>query len=610
MVKKMTEEKDEVIRLNDENWRRTWPVPLKPLEDELLSSWLLRLSEAHGLTFSSFCRAVWPKKGVRLLDLEVLPKAGVLNTLAEQTRTPVARVEATTLTGYDGRLFIDPSPRNVQWVLRYGRNRSGEMTQCGLQYCPECLREDEEPYFRRQWRLALAVICPRHGLQLRDRCHKCGQAVRLIRSVVDDVGHSLSGTITTCWNCRVDLRELPESLRVSVAPVELKYQQFLLESLRQGWVEIGGEGPPVFSYLYFDGLYQVLVLLLRPGSKCKWGRSFQQQAFEHYGLSLSELALPEKAVSTGFMRLPVAERRKLLNLASQLLADWPNEFLAFCRANNFSYTDVGRFHKTLPYWFYRVVYEQLSRGIYYYTKQEFDSLVDYLHRKNGHAPTRQEVLPYLSDGLRSIRFGAWEPTRKLGKKRECPYCRKVTIYHKAGLVERSKKQQFKCTECKRSYVLNSPYVIHTKEERLTAFRLYVEGHRISEIARRLGACRGAVRKWIKAEARQTPDSQSVLLRLMRKKIERECPYCQQVTVHQKAGSAAGSSNQRFKCKQCQRSYTSNPSRAVRTKEERATAFQLYAEGDRISEIGRRLGASETAVRRWIRAHQASESTSG
>src|SRR5262245_57385389 len=243
MVKKVTEEKDGMAGLNDEYWRRAWPVPLTPQEDELLSSWLVRLSEAHGLTFSNFCRAVWPKKGVRLLELEILPKAEVLNTLAAQTRTPVARVEATTLTGYDGWLFIDPSPRKAQWILRF-------------------------------------------------------------------------------------------------------------ESLRQGWAEIEGEGA-VLSYFYFDALYHLLGLLLRPRSKCKWRSSFQQQAFERYGLSLSELVLPEKAVSWNFMRLPVAVRRGLLNLASQLLADWPNEFLDFCRANNFSYTDVGRFHKTLPYWFHR-----------------------------------------------------------------------------------------------------------------------------------------------------------------------------------------------------------------------------------------------------------------
>ncbi len=349
----------------------------------------------------------------------------------------------------------------------------------------------------------------------------------------------------------------------------MKYQQFLLESLREGWVEIGGDGP-VFSYLYFDGLYHVLVLLLRPGSK--WGRSFQQQAFERYGLSSSELALPEKPQAWNFMRLRVDERRKLLSPASQLLADWPNEFLAFCRANNFSYTEVGRFSRTLPYWFYRVVYEQLSRGLYCCTKQEFDSLVDYLKRKNGHVPTKQEVLPYLSDGLRDIRFGAWEPTRTIGKKRGCPYCRKTTIYRKAGFVPGNGKPRFKCTQCRRSYTLNSTQVVHAKEERLTAFQLYVEGHRISDIAHRLSVSRTAVRNWIKAEARQTPESESVLLRLMRIKIERECPYCQQVTIHGKAGFVTGSNKPRFKCKQCQRSYTPNRGRVVRTKEERSCPF--------------------------------------
>jgi len=599
----MTEEKGAAPRLDYGNWRRVWPAPIKPLEDELLSSWLVRLSEAHGLTFSNFCRAVWPKKGVRLLDLEVLPKAEVLNTLTEKTGTPMARVEATTLIEYDGRLFIASSARNVQWVLRYGRNRNGEEPQCSLQYCPECLKEDEAPYFRRQWRLALVVICPRHRLQLRDCCHMCGQAVRIIRSLVNDAEGRLLGTITTCWNCRVDLRALPENPRVSAPPAELEYQRVLLESLREGWVEIRGDGP-VFSYLYFDVLYHVLVLLLRPESKGR--RSIQQQAFERYGLSSSELALPEKPQSWNFMRLRVDDRRKLLSLASQLLADWPNEFLAFCRANNFGYTEVGRFNKTLPYWFHRVVYEQLGRGRYCYTKQELDSIIDYLQRKNGHAPTRQEVLPYLSDGLRDIRFGAWGPTRTIGKKRECPYCQKITIYRKAGFVPTNGKPRFKCAQCQRSYTPNSTQVAHTKEERSTAFQLYVEGHRISDIARRLSVSRTAVRNWIKAEAHQTPGSESVLLSLMRIEIERECPYCQQVTIHGKAGFVAGSDKPRFKCKQCQRSYTPNRSRVVRTKEERSTAFGLYVEGHRVSDIARRLEVSETAVRGWIKAHQASE----
>ena len=140
----------------------------------------------------------------------------------------------------------------------------------------------------------------------------------------------------------------------------------------------------------------------------------------------------------------------------------------------------------------------------YYLKQQKPSA---LQRKNGHAPTRQEVLPYLSDGLRDIRFGAWGPARTIGKKRECPYCRKTTTYQKAGIVKGSDKPRFRCTQCQRRYVLDPTQVVHTKEKRSTAFQLYVEGHRIAEIARRLGVSWTAVRNWIKAH--QASESQSV-----------------------------------------------------------------------------------------------------
>ena len=38
MVEEMTEGKDEDPGLDNGNWRRVWPAPIKPLEDELLST--------------------------------------------------------------------------------------------------------------------------------------------------------------------------------------------------------------------------------------------------------------------------------------------------------------------------------------------------------------------------------------------------------------------------------------------------------------------------------------------------------------------------------------------------------------------------------------------
>ncbi len=55
--------------------------------------------------------------------------------------------------------------------------RRGRRQAAWLQFCPQCLAEDEEPYFRREWRLATTIVCARHGSRLLDRCPACGQGL-------------------------------------------------------------------------------------------------------------------------------------------------------------------------------------------------------------------------------------------------------------------------------------------------------------------------------------------------------------------------------------------------------------------------------------------------
>lgn len=47
------------------------------------------------------------------------------------------------------------------------------------QYCPQCLGDDEVPYFRLQWRLAFTLICDRHLVKLAAHCHACGSRINL-----------------------------------------------------------------------------------------------------------------------------------------------------------------------------------------------------------------------------------------------------------------------------------------------------------------------------------------------------------------------------------------------------------------------------------------------
>ena len=146
---------------------RRWPVDVAPAPGELLSSWLHRLAHANGVPpryFGGFLGAAGENWSARL-DRR-LPER-ILHQLIEHTRVPLEDIAG---------LAFAPDPfARLRLPLRPGR---GETCVSGsqpnwLQFCPECLVEDETPYFRRGWTLATRVSCFRHGCRLRDRCPAC-----------------------------------------------------------------------------------------------------------------------------------------------------------------------------------------------------------------------------------------------------------------------------------------------------------------------------------------------------------------------------------------------------------------------------------------------------
>lgn len=49
-----------------------------------------------------------------------------------------------------------------------------------LAYCPRCLASDNQPYFRRRWRLAPFVVCLAHRTMLLDRCWNCSSRIDIL----------------------------------------------------------------------------------------------------------------------------------------------------------------------------------------------------------------------------------------------------------------------------------------------------------------------------------------------------------------------------------------------------------------------------------------------
>lgn len=184
-----------------------WPIRPRPLPDELLSSWLVRLAHGHGLKVQTFCNLTFGSElQVWNRDIDRLAPPWLLRELVCRTGTPWAIIVRTTLRAYENLLYRKfRSAGSLQWILglkMYHRKRTG----FGLQFCPLCLRLDRVPYYRRSWRVALTTACPIHKTMLHDRCPECHASVAVHR--VDMRDRTLGErALSYCHSCGFDLSE-------------------------------------------------------------------------------------------------------------------------------------------------------------------------------------------------------------------------------------------------------------------------------------------------------------------------------------------------------------------------------------------------------------------
>lgn len=184
-----------------------WPAHPKPLPDELLSSWLMRTAHANGLRLQTFCNLIFGgRRQVWNRDIDRLGPTWLVRTMAACTGTPWHIAYGTTLRTFEGVLFRRfRAAGTLQWIqtlLMYHRKRQGY----GLQVCPRCLREGEQPYYRRIWRVSFNTVCPLHQRMLLDRCPACGAGIAFHRTDIGrDQLHDMPKLMLTCHRCGIDL---------------------------------------------------------------------------------------------------------------------------------------------------------------------------------------------------------------------------------------------------------------------------------------------------------------------------------------------------------------------------------------------------------------------
>ena len=345
------------------------PIHPQPYSDELFTHWFFRLAHANHLKTQTLADYAFGRNSsFWARDQDKLASPLVIQRLADLTGQPPDGIHALTLAAYEGKAYGSHNTQgNTRWILPLGIYHR-TWRRFGLQYCPLCLFWDEEPYFRRQWRLALSTVCEKHGVLMHDRCYRCGAPVMFFRN---DLGHRTRHRFSSgsCCNvCGTNLSRAPAYDPPGPDGQTLAMLRSLGNALAMGWWWAGSETIP-YGHLFFDVLHQLATLLAarkgqrllreverRTGREQPWGFSSQYRMLEFR---------------------PFEERHWLVLMALWLLQDWPDRFIDTCQAARMwqSWLLGGELQ---PWWFERVVKDQLDRSIYCPNADEAKNAAKYL----------------------------------------------------------------------------------------------------------------------------------------------------------------------------------------------------------------------------------------
>ncbi|MFD1840352.1 TniQ family protein [Paracidovorax cattleyae] len=231
---------------------RLWPNHFKPLPDELLGSWMLRLAHAHGykaeqlsLMFVGRDKPLWNR------DVDRWAGEELRRSLREATAASDPQISAATLHAYEGYVSGKVTLNgNSRWLTHLGvfhrvRRRAG------LACCSLCLSSDREPYYRRAWRLSFITVCSVHQCELIDACPRCSAAFMPHRIDVGRDGYApRRGLLALCSACGYDMRKhVPQKAKAAL----VAWTSTLLDAAQLGHLAWAGIRD-LHSVLFFDGL--------------------------------------------------------------------------------------------------------------------------------------------------------------------------------------------------------------------------------------------------------------------------------------------------------------------------------------------------------------------
>lgn len=274
-----------------------WPFVPAPLNDELLSSFLVRNAHAHGSSAYRFFSYHLPGVPLWYRDLDRSVPDSALSQIADFAGMSLDRVMSMTLRSYElefsreQKTGLNTNSAICPWINTVGIYHTARR-RFGLQFCPECLKA--EPAFKRSWRIAYSTICPIHNQILLDACPHCGAALAPHRNHV---------SLAHCHVCyRLLFQTANQCPELGVASKLQAVQNWF-----SGQDLTGLSEPAIRKGELLAGCHSLLAMLRQHATHCRNSHLVE-------------------AGSGPLELLRATERREVLIFLHQLITQWPSHF--------------------------------------------------------------------------------------------------------------------------------------------------------------------------------------------------------------------------------------------------------------------------------------------
>ena len=209
----------------------------------------------------------------------------------------------------------------------------------GQQFCPACLAEDVNPYFRKRWRVAFYTFCTKHNIMMLDRCPECGSGVTFHRIEQGRYGGAYECSIAMCHECGFDLCRAP-----LIGPrIYEGTSNTLFDALRV----LEDTDNKRFDSGFFKVLHQLCKIVLANSKHTKLREYvIRRSGAEDIPLQIGKICFEERSLQ---------ERHHIIQLGMWLISDPSNRIMDAWQEKAVRYNVLKRDFQRMPEWYRHIV---------------------------------------------------------------------------------------------------------------------------------------------------------------------------------------------------------------------------------------------------------------